>query len=144
MNTRDFFLKSIELGKKWSIEIKFYTIITRIIAIRKPIISEENRIFWFWFMIGDYLFPCCTTFSLVEFSFITKCKAPSLSRGWYAVFFSWKNWRNFVIKFEIMIRDKKILSWKETFFGFNYFFGRGNKRGHIKWLIIFLNKSSIV
>lgn len=137
MYTRDFFLKRIELGKKWSIEIKFYTIITRIIAVRKPIISEENRIFWFWFMVGDYFLPCCTAFSLVEFSFIAKCETSSLSffrtelRGWYAIFFSWENWRHFVIKFEIFVSDDEILSREETFFRFDYFFRRKNKWRHI-------------
>lgn len=136
MNSRHSLLKIIILCEKWLWKIKFSSIVCRVIFIREPIITRKYRIFCLTFVVWNQLFSCCTAFSLIEFSFITKGEASLLSLFWTElrsrdlVFLPIKSRRDLVIEFEIFISDDEFFAWEEAFFGFDDFFGGEDRIGH--------------
>gem|GEM_PF-6524441 len=121
-----------KLLKKTSPEIKIPPILHRIPLITPPeilVIDFERLV---WRVDGDNIPPCGITLAFVEFAFISKREPALLTTiwterwSWNLVFLSVENWRDFLVKFEILVRNRKGNRTMTTGFGFDESFVFGD------------------
>ena len=115
----------IKLLEEWSCKIHFFPKIQRVPTIRSSCLLFVDCICLVRWIYGNDLFASCITSSTIEFPIVTKRQSSFLSFFWTkrwrrnTIFLPSNHWRNFIIKLNIWLINRKLLPTYFANFPFN-------------------------